>query len=75
MNIKRFYTTTYSTDELGLELNETATFEGLIIQMTSGSDVYQYIGVYDSVVRERVFEKLADLLDTSYENVYKLWLN
>lgn len=75
MNIKRFYTTTYSTDELGLELNETTTFEGLIIQMTSGYDVYQYIGVYDSVVRERVFEKLADLLDTSYENVYKLWLN
>lgn len=75
MNIKRFYTTTYSTDELGLELNETATFEGLIHQMKSGYDVYQYIGVYDSVVRERVFEKLADLLDTSYDTVYKLWLN
>jgi hypothetical protein len=74
MNIKEFYLNTYSTDELGVEINETATFIGLYHALITGNDPYEYIGVSDSVVRERCFEKLAEIIGTSYDYVYDLWL-
>jgi hypothetical protein len=75
MKIKEFYLENYPTDELGVELNETPTFAGLLNQLIVGGDVYQYIGVGDSIIRERLFEQLANELETSYDYVYKLWLN
>jgi hypothetical protein len=75
MNIKEFYLNTYPTDELGVELNENANFVGLINELHNSGDVYEYIGVGDSIIRERLFEKLAETLQTSYDYVYNLWLN
>ena len=76
MNIKDFYLNTYPTDELGVELIETATFVGLLdILHNNSKDVYDYIGVGDSIVRERVFERLAEILEMPYDYVYNLWLN
>jgi hypothetical protein len=74
MKIKEYYLQTFPTDDLGLELNETPTFPGLLNQLIVGGDVYRYIGVSDSVIRERLFEKLAETLEVSYEYVYNLWL-
>ena len=74
MTIREFYLYNYPTDELGLELNETPTFAGLLNQLIIGGDVYRYIGVSDSVIRERLFERLAEELGVSYEYVYNLWL-
>ena len=76
MNIKEFYLNTYPTDELGVELIETATFVGLLdVLHNNTKDVYDYIGVGDSIVRERVFERLAEILEMPYDYVYNLWLN
>jgi hypothetical protein len=75
MNIKQFYCETFPTDELGVEINETATFTGLYHALHIGNDPYEYIGVSDSIVRERCFEKLAEIIDTNYDYVYDLWLN
>jgi hypothetical protein len=76
MNIKEFYLNTYPTDELGVELIETATFVGLLdVLYNNTKDVYDYIGVGDSIVRERVFERLAEILEMPYDYVYNLWLN
>jgi hypothetical protein len=75
MNIKEFYLETYPTDDLGLELNETPTFAGLLNQLIIDGDVYRYIGVTDSVIRERLFERLAEELEVSYDYVYDLWLH
>jgi hypothetical protein len=75
MKIKEFYLENYPTDELGVELNETPTFAGLLNQLIVGGDVYRYIGVGDSIIRERLFEQLANELETSYDYVYDLWLN
>ena len=75
MNIKEFYCETFPSDELGVEINETATFTGLYHALHIGNDPYEYIGVSDSIVRERCFEKLAEIIDTSYDYVYDLWLN
>ena len=72
--IKEYYVENFPTDNLGLELNETPTFPGLLNQLIVNGDVYRYIGVSDSVIRERLFEKLAKTLNVSYDYVYNLWL-
>jgi hypothetical protein len=73
--IREYYVENFPSDDLGLELNETPTFPGLLNQLIVGGDVYRYIGVSDSVIRERLFEKLAETLNVSYDYVYNLWLN
>jgi hypothetical protein len=75
MTIKDFYLNNYPTDELGVELNEKATFAGLVTILFGDMDVYNYIGVGDSLIRERLFSELANQLNTSYDYVYNLWLN
>jgi hypothetical protein len=75
MNIREFYVNNYPTDDLGIGINPKATFAGLLNQLIVGGDVYEYLYVYDSIIRERLFERLAEELEVSYEYVYKLWLN
>jgi hypothetical protein len=75
MTIKEFYLNEYPTDELGIELTDNITFAGLVTELFGGHDVYEYIGVHDSLVRERLFSELAKQLNTSYDYVYNLWLN
>ena len=75
MTIKDFYLNNYPTDELGVELNEKATFARLVTILFGDMDVYNYIGVGDSLIRERLFSELANQLNTSYDYVYNLWLN
>jgi len=74
MKIREFYLEAYPTDDLGLQLNETATFAGLLNQLIVGGDVYNYIGVGDSLIRERLFARLAAELEVSYDYVYDLWI-
>ena len=73
--IKNWYTHYYETDELGQEINSMATFNDLHRALLDGRDVYEVIGVGDSLVRERLFDELAILLGVSYEVVYDMWLN
>lgn len=70
-NIKLYYIRTFPSDELGLEINPQATFLGLIGNI---KDVYEYIGVADSIVRERLFERIAEIMECSYDEIYNLWL-
>ena len=73
--IKEFYLDEYPTDEMGVELNNNTSFLGLLNILYTNGDVYEYIGVGDSIVRERLFEELAKELEVSYDYVYNLWLN
>ena len=73
--IKEFYLKNYPSDEMGAEINENATLVGLLHTLHTKCDVYQYIGVDDSIVRERVFQELANQLRLSYTTIYELWLN
>ena len=74
MKIKDYYVSEFPTDDLGVEINPEATFDGLFYVLDNYSDVYEYLGVYDSVVRERVFEKLAEVMGVPYNEVYDQWL-
>jgi hypothetical protein len=75
MTIKEFYLKNYPDDNLGLEINEKSTFAGLLYELLIESDIYHYIEVNDSIVRERVFRELANQIGRPYEYVYKLWNN
>ena len=73
--IKWWYIANYPTDDLGKSLDRDATFEGLFFTLANGEDVYRYIGVGDSVIRERLFEKLADITGFDYDYIYDLWMS
>jgi hypothetical protein len=73
-NIREYYTENFPTDELGLEINENATFEGLSTVLDNYGDVYEYIGVGDSMIRERLFWALSQLTSTPYNEIYTQWL-
>lgn len=70
-NIKHWYLATFHTDTLGLEISELATFEGLENNLPN---VYDYLNVGDSIIRERVFNELAKRLKVNYTVVYDKWL-
>lgn len=71
--LKDFYMSNYD-DELGQQINPMATFIGLFDVMDNYGDVYDYIGVADSVMRERIFEELSSVMGVSYTYVYEQYL-
>ena len=75
MNLKVYYLETYPDDDMGNEINDNATLVGLLHTLYEGEEVYDYIGVDDSIVRERLFNRLTFELKTPYDYVYNLWLN
>ena len=74
MNIREFYLEMYPTDDLGVEINENATFDGLFQVLDTYGDVYEYIGVGDSLIRERLFERLSEIMGVTYDEVYSQWM-
>lgn len=73
--IKDWYVATYPTDELGQKLTENKTFYDLFEALDFHQDVYKLFGVDDSLIRERLFEKLAELMECDYEYIYNQWLS
>ena len=73
--IKDYYTSYYPSDEEGKYLDETATFTGMLETLNNGSDVYDYLGEADSVIRERLFSRLAEILNCDYTIIYNKWLS
>jgi len=72
--IKEYYTSTFPTDELGAELSDGATFDTLFTILFIREDIYDYIGVFDTVIRERLFQRLAIIKSITYDDVYYQWL-
>lgn len=72
--IRDWYTSTYPDDDLGMNLSDI-TFRDLHTGISQGLDVYDHIGVGDSIVRERLFDRLAELKSISYDAIYDMWLN
>jgi hypothetical protein len=75
LKVKKWYTKTYPTDDLGQEIREDLSFWSFWSLMSQGYDVYSILGVSDSLVRERVFGKLSKILEVDYDVIYKKWLN
>lgn len=74
-DIKEWYQATYPDDDLGKELYQGITWSDLWEHILNGDDVYDFIGVADSIVRERLFGELADSMKVHYDVVYYVWLD
>lgn len=72
-SIKDWYMGAYKEDDLGDRLN--GTFKGALQTLLRGEDIYDYIGVGDSLIRERLFSQLSKMLDVDYDEIYNVWLN
>lgn len=73
--IKTWYMKNFPEDDLGSEINSNVTFNDLFDTLDARQSVYKLLGnSIDSVIRERCFEKLATLIDSSYDYVYEQWL-
>lgn len=72
-NIRDWYMAKFPTDELGPRIRNI-TFSGLVESMNRGDDVYGTLGVGDSIVRERVFDKTSKILQVDYDVIYYKWL-
>ena len=72
--IKEWYIKEYPTDELGVELNNEITFYDLFVVLDTYKSVYEALNVWDSIVRERVFSKLAEIMSVDYDYIYEQWL-
>ena len=70
--IREWYVENFPTDDLGKDLAD-ATFKDFFVAVAT-NDVYRTMGVADSLVRERLFERLSDLLNKPYSFIYDMWL-
>ena len=73
--VKKWSCSKYPQEELGKRINESATFASVLLGMAHGADVYNIIGVADSLIRERIFAEIAERMGCDYDEVYSIWLN
>ena len=73
--VANVYIRKWKKDDLGYEINPNLTFRMLLIGLLNGTDVYDMLGVSDSLIRERCFYFLADIVGCDYDFLYDLWLN
>ena len=70
-----FYRVRYPDDtEMIGQINRNATFQDAFECLQAGFNFYAFLGVDDSLVRERIFDALATLMGCPYEHVYYQWL-
>jgi hypothetical protein len=72
--IQKWYVNEFPTDELGVEINSTITFNDLLLALDSSKEIYSFLGVHDSIVRERVFDELSVRMGVDYDYIYDKWL-
>ena len=72
--LREYYCSVYPTDGLGAEIDGSVTFYYLFNALDRYRDVYDVIGVGDSIIRERLFDALAELMEVLYKEVYDQWL-
>lgn len=72
--ISPWYQSEFPGDDLGEEISPDVSFQTLYNAVCDGRDVYDVIGVGDSIIRERCFEHLSDIIGLSYNEIYDKWL-
>lgn len=72
--VRNWYMRAYPADELGVGIDPSLTFEDALGAVSRGGGFYDVLGVGDSVVRERIFEELANRAGCTYDDIYEAWL-
>ncbi|MGE4353532.1 MAG: hypothetical protein AB7D36_05560 [Oscillospiraceae bacterium] len=73
-NVKAWYISKFRDDELGRDIKASITFKDVFEALDNYNNIYHIIGVGDSVIRERIFEQLADVMRVDYDYIYSQWL-
>lgn len=73
-SIKDWYMKEFPDDDLGERINSTVNFDDILNALQNHTDIYDVIDVVDSVIRERIFDKLSKLINKDYNYIYNLWL-
>lgn len=77
-NIKKWYLENYPEDDFAAKnMKEKSTFGNLFIALDTYRDVYKVLFVEntgDSLIRERCFTRLAQILDVDYNYVWDQYL-
>lgn len=75
LGLKKYYMAAFPDDEMGADINDNVYFYDLLDGLRYGVDVYSIIGENaDSVIRERLFQKLANMIKVDYDHIYYMWL-
>lgn len=76
-SVKEFYAKAYTADTMVDDMNDNITFQQVLNELIKGNggNIYEIIGVGDSLIRERVFLRLSEIMNLEYEYIYELWLN
>lgn len=74
-NIREWYISAYPDDEAGRDIDGSLTFEEVYHALNMNDDIYDTIGVGDSVIRERIFQELSYIYRVSYDNIYDKWIS
>lgn len=73
--IRDWYVSSYPTDYLGSMIPDKLSFWDAVCALNIGVDIYCLLGdAADSVVRGRVFGKIAEIIGCDYDTVYNTWL-
>lgn len=76
--IKEWYIEKYQDDEVGNDLLDNVTFYDLFLALDKRQNVYKCLFGNelsgDSLVRERIFVKLAEIMNCDYNYIYNQWL-
>ena len=72
--VRDWYAVRFPDDPLGGLIAPDTTF-AQTVESFHGGDVYDRLGVGDSVVRERVFDELSARIGCGHDDVYDAWLN
>lgn len=74
--VRDWYKGAFPTDEWAIDgMNRIVTFQDVYECLCLQYNVESVLGVSDSIVRERVFEKLSELMGCEYDYVYEQWMN
>lgn len=74
--VREYYNTAFETDNLGYEIDSNISFLDVFLTLTlKDKGIYDLLGVKDSIIRERVFDRLSELLSVDYDTIFNAWLD
>lgn len=74
--LKEWYAKNFPSDDAADTINEGKTFYDLFKCLDRHGEIYsECMGdSVDSVIRERLFTKLAEIMNVTYDYIYNQWL-
>lgn len=74
LKLRDWYLENFPEDDFAKDrMDSGKTFQDLFDTLDNYGNVYACIGVADSLIRERLFTKLSQIMGVDYEVVYDQW--